>query len=159
MKHFSSSATNSHSWGTLKDIYKSIVSKYLKARGPYVNIIIPCLLGKQLWHSTLTFDLVCTKSHLLNCSSMCIECGKYNSTKVEVDEHIIFHTMDKQSSCEQRGKAFTQKCFFCSIQQLLLSKSHKCQYYEKNHKKPSSQNACSKGSQHVQKKRVKVLTS
>ena len=34
-------------------------------------------------------------------SSMCIECGKSNATKVEVDKQIIFHTMEKQSSFEQ----------------------------------------------------------
>ena len=36
-------------------------------------------------------------------SSMCIECGKSNTTKVEVDKQIIFHTMEKQCSCEQCG--------------------------------------------------------
>ena len=33
--------------------------------------------------------------------SMCIECGKSNATKVEVNKQIIFHAMEKQSSCEQ----------------------------------------------------------
>jgi hypothetical protein len=36
-------------------------------------------------------------------NSMCIESGKSNATKVEVDKQIIFTTMEKQSSCEQRG--------------------------------------------------------
>ena len=33
--------------------------------------------------------------------SMCIECGKFNATKVNVHKQIIFHAMEKQSSCEQ----------------------------------------------------------
>ena len=36
-------------------------------------------------------------------SSMCIESGKSNATKVEVDKQIMINTMEKQSSCEQRG--------------------------------------------------------
>ena len=51
-------------WGTLKNIYTSIFSGYLKTRGPNVNIVMTCLLGKQPWQSPLNFDIVCTKSHL-----------------------------------------------------------------------------------------------
>ena len=61
---------------------------------------------------------------------MCIECGKSNVTKVEVDKHLIFYTMKNHSSCEQCGKAFTQNFFFVSIKDLLLGKSHTCQYCE-----------------------------
>ena len=64
-------------------------------------------------------------------SSMCIESGKYNATKVEIDKHIIFCTMEKQSSFEQCGKAFSETYFFGSIQELLLGQSHTCQYREK----------------------------
>ena len=69
MKHFSSSETNAHSRGTLKDIYTSILSGYLKARGANVNIVMTCLLGKQPWQSTLNFDMAWTKSHLAVCVS------------------------------------------------------------------------------------------
>ena len=93
MKHFSSSATNAHSRGTPKDIYISIFSGYMKARGPNVNIVMTCLLGKQPWQSTLNFDMVCAKRHLLKFSIMCIKCGKSNATKVEVDKHKKFYTM------------------------------------------------------------------
>ena len=62
---------------------------------------------------------------------MCIECGKSDNTKVEVDKHIIFHTMEDQSSCEQCGKAYTQKFLFRRIKELLLGQSHICQYCEK----------------------------
>ena len=108
MKHFSSPATNAHSRGTLKDIYESIFSFYLKERAPHVNFVVTSLIGKQPSQSILRFDMICTKSHLLNFSCMCIECGKSNTTKVEVDKHIKFHIMEKQYGCEQCGKAFTK---------------------------------------------------
>ena len=68
---------------------------------------------------------------------MCIECGKFNATKVEVDKHKIIHAKGKKLSCEQCGKAFTQKFVLDSIQELLLGKnhiyiSHQCE--KKNHK-------------------------
>ena len=56
-------------------------------------------------------------------SSMCIECGKSNATKVVVDKHIIFHTMEKQSSCGKCGKAFTPIFFFSSIKGLTQGKN------------------------------------
>ena len=85
-----------------------------------------------------------------------LECGRSNVPKVEVGKHITFHTMEKKSSCEQWGKAFTHNVFFGSIQELLLGKSHiyMSTLWENNHKKPSSQKACSKGPQHDQKKSV-----
>jgi hypothetical protein len=33
-------------------------------------------------------------------SSMCIECGKTNGTKGEVDKHIMFHTRENELSYE-----------------------------------------------------------
>ena len=42
-------------------------------------------------------------------SSMCMECGKSNTTKVEVNKHILFHTNKKQPSYEQCGKALKKK--------------------------------------------------
>ena len=60
-----------------------------------MNIVMICLLGKQPCQSTLNFDIAF--------SIMCIECGKSNVTKVEVNKQIIFHAMEKQSSCEQCG--------------------------------------------------------
>ena len=69
-------ATNAHSRGTLKDSYTRIFSGYLKARNHNVNIVMTCQLVKQPWQSTLNFPIVCTKSHLLNFSIMCIESEK-----------------------------------------------------------------------------------
>ena len=45
---------------------------------------------------------------------MRIECGKSNTTKVEVDKHITFHIMEKQYSCEPCGKAFRQNFSFAA---------------------------------------------
>ena len=38
-------------------------------------------------------------------NSKCIEGGKTNGTKGEVDNHIIFHTMENLFSCEQYEKS------------------------------------------------------
>ena len=67
--------------------------------------------------------------------------------------------MEKQSSWEQCGKTFKQKFVFGSIQELLLGIAIYVNIVRKQHKKPSSQKACSKGSQHDQKTWVIVLTS
>ena len=145
MTHFSSSATNAHPGGTLKDIYKSIFAGYLKARGPNVNIVMTCLLRKQPWQSTLNVDIVCTKSHLLNFSSVCIKCGNSNATKVEVDKHILFQTIEKktiQLSTMSKGIYFLEP--YCS--EVYLLNQHYLQIWP-------AVKACSKGSQHDQKKR------
>ena len=68
-KNFSSSATNALSRGTLMDIYTIIFFGYLKARGPYVNVVMTYALGKQPWQSTLKFDMAWKKSHLAVCGS------------------------------------------------------------------------------------------
>ena len=38
--------------------------------------------------------------------SMCFQCGKSNATKVKIDKQIVFHAMEKQSSCEQCVKNY-----------------------------------------------------
>ena len=41
---------------------------------------------------------------------MCIDCGKSNTNKEEVDKHIMCHTRGKtQLGCEHCEKAFTQQ--------------------------------------------------
>ena len=56
MKHFSSSATNPHSRGTLNDIYKSICSGYWKSRVPNVSCVMTCLLKRKIIAKHMEFD-------------------------------------------------------------------------------------------------------
>ena len=54
---------------------------------------------------------------------MCIECGKSNATKVVVDKHIIFQTMEKQYSCRKCGKAFKPKFFVAAYKKFYWLKA------------------------------------
>ena len=76
----------------------SIFSGYLKARGPNVCCVMTCLLQKQPWQSrlNLTWHGQLTKFKEPP-SHMCIDCGKSNTNKEEVDKHIMCHTRGKNT--------------------------------------------------------------
>ena len=61
------------------------------ARGLNVSCVMTCLLRKQKGQGTLNLYLTWTgQSIRKTLSNRCIECGKTNANKVEIDKHIYF---------------------------------------------------------------------
>ena len=88
-------------------MYKSILSRYFKARGLNVNIV----MTSQFYHGTWYKEPF---------SSMCIECGKSNATQVEEYKHILFHTMESNPVVTNVQRHLHQSLSLAAYKKLLL---------------------------------------
>ena len=93
--------------GEMSKIFRKHIIWILEGKGPHCMLCPNMLTSKEAMAKHIEF--IHGMDYEPNSkSSMCICCGKTNTTKKEVDLHIMFHTRKKQLGGEHCEKACTQ---------------------------------------------------